>query len=34
MSLEQAPEAYGMFRDKQNECIKVVLDPWHIAQAA
>lgn len=25
--LERAPEAYSMFRDKQDECIKVVLKP-------
>jgi threonine dehydrogenase-like Zn-dependent dehydrogenase len=28
MSLEEAPTAYRTFRDKQSECIKVVLDPW------
>ncbi|HLH40345.1 MAG TPA: zinc-dependent alcohol dehydrogenase [Bryobacteraceae bacterium] len=27
MKLDQAPEAYRMFRDKQDECIKVVLNP-------
>ncbi len=27
LDLEEAPEAYRMFRDKQNECIKVVLKP-------
>jgi len=27
MSLEDAPRAYEMFRDKQDECIKVVLKP-------
>jgi threonine dehydrogenase-like Zn-dependent dehydrogenase len=27
MPLEQAPEAYKMFRDKQDECVKVVLKP-------
>ena len=27
MSLEQAPEAYQIFRDKKDECIKVVLNP-------
>ena len=27
MSLEEAPEAYRMFRDKQDRCIKVVLKP-------
>jgi threonine dehydrogenase-like Zn-dependent dehydrogenase len=29
MPLEQAPVAYRMFRDKQQECIKVVLKPGH-----
>jgi threonine dehydrogenase-like Zn-dependent dehydrogenase len=27
LSLDQAPEAYRMFREKQDECIKVVLKP-------
>jgi threonine dehydrogenase-like Zn-dependent dehydrogenase len=27
LPLEKAPEAYAMFRDKQDECIKVVLKP-------
>jgi len=27
LPLEQAPAAYRMFRDKQDECIKVVLRP-------
>jgi threonine dehydrogenase-like Zn-dependent dehydrogenase len=27
LQLEQAPSAYRMFRDKQDECIKVVLTP-------
>ncbi len=27
MPLEQAPQAYRMFRDKQDECVKVVLKP-------
>ena len=27
MPLEEAPEAYKMFRDKQDECVKVVLKP-------
>jgi threonine dehydrogenase-like Zn-dependent dehydrogenase len=27
MPLDKAPEAYAMFRDKQDECIKVVLKP-------
>jgi threonine dehydrogenase-like Zn-dependent dehydrogenase len=26
-TLDDAPEAYRMFRDKQDECIKVVLSP-------
>jgi threonine dehydrogenase-like Zn-dependent dehydrogenase len=26
--LEQAPQAYFTFRDKKDECIKVVLKPW------
>jgi threonine dehydrogenase-like Zn-dependent dehydrogenase len=28
MRLEDAPEGYKIFRDKQYECVKVVLDPW------
>jgi threonine dehydrogenase-like Zn-dependent dehydrogenase len=27
LSLEQAPEGYQIFKDKQQECIKVVLKP-------
>ncbi len=27
MSLEEAPEGYAMFRNKQDECVKVVLKP-------
>jgi threonine dehydrogenase-like Zn-dependent dehydrogenase len=27
LSLGQAPQGYAMFRDKQDECIKVVLKP-------
>lgn len=27
VSLEGAPEAYRMFRDKQDACIKIVLKP-------
>jgi threonine dehydrogenase-like Zn-dependent dehydrogenase len=27
MTLEQAPAAYRMFRDKQDDCVKVVLTP-------
>ena len=29
LPLDQAPEAYETFRDKQDECIKVVLKPGH-----
>lgn len=28
MALADAPRAYRMFRDKQDRCIKVVLNPW------
>jgi len=28
LPLEDAPDAYKMFRDKQEGCIKVVLNPW------
>jgi len=28
LPLEAAPEAYRMFRDKQDKCTKVVLKPW------
>jgi threonine dehydrogenase-like Zn-dependent dehydrogenase len=28
MRLEDAPQAYDMFVNKQDECIKVVLKPW------
>ena len=34
LSLDEAPQAYRTFRDKQDQCIKVVLDPWREAQAA
>jgi threonine dehydrogenase-like Zn-dependent dehydrogenase len=34
LSLDEAPGAYKAFRDKQDECIKVVLDPWQEAAAA
>jgi threonine dehydrogenase-like Zn-dependent dehydrogenase len=27
MRLEDAPEGYAMFRDKQDDCIKIVLNP-------
>ena len=32
--LDEAPQAYRIFRDKQEECIKVVLDPWQEIAAA
>ncbi len=32
VALDDVPDAYKMFRDKQDHCIKVVIDPW--AQAA
>ena len=28
LPLDQAPEAYRMFRDKQDDCVKVVLKPF------
>ncbi|MGE0406856.1 MAG: glutathione-dependent formaldehyde dehydrogenase, partial [Candidatus Korobacteraceae bacterium] len=28
MPLEEAPRMYQIFRDKQDRCTKVVLDPW------
>jgi threonine dehydrogenase-like Zn-dependent dehydrogenase len=28
LALDDAPKAYRTFRDKQDGCIKVVLDPW------
>jgi len=34
LPLAEAPRAYRMFRDKQQGCIKVVLDPWAESQAA
>jgi threonine dehydrogenase-like Zn-dependent dehydrogenase len=34
LPLDEAPRAYRTFRDKQDQCIKVVLDPWQEAQAA
>jgi threonine dehydrogenase-like Zn-dependent dehydrogenase len=32
--ISAAPDAYRMFRDKQDHCTKVVLDPWAEAAAA
>ena len=34
LPIDRAPEAYRMFRDKEDHCIKVVLDPWQQAAAA
>ena len=34
LTLDEAPDAYKTFRDKQDQCIKVVLDPWREAAAA
>jgi threonine dehydrogenase-like Zn-dependent dehydrogenase len=34
MPLEEAPRGYKIFRDKQEKCTKVVLDPWATAKAA
>ena len=28
LSLDEAPQGYRMFRDKQDDCMKVVLKPW------
>jgi threonine dehydrogenase-like Zn-dependent dehydrogenase len=28
LPLDEAPNAYKIFRDKKDQCIKVVLDPW------
>lgn len=33
LTLDDAPEAYRIFRDKQDRCIKVVLDPWRDGSA-
>ena len=34
LPLSKAPEAYKMFRDKEDHCTKVVLDPWAETKAA
>ncbi len=34
LSISEAPGAYKMFRDKQDGCTKVVLDPWANGAAA
>jgi threonine dehydrogenase-like Zn-dependent dehydrogenase len=33
-SLEDAPEMYKVFRNKEDHCIKVVMDPWREKKAA
>jgi len=32
--ITRAPEMYRVFRDKEDECNKVVLDPWADGAAA
>lgn len=34
LTLDEAPNGYKTFRDKQDHCIKIVLDPWGEAKAA
>lgn len=34
LPIDQAPQAYKTFRDKQDRCTKVVLKPWETAAAA
>ena len=34
VSIDQVPEAYRMFRDKRDDCTKVVIDPWTAPAAA
>jgi threonine dehydrogenase-like Zn-dependent dehydrogenase len=34
LPIDSAPEGYRMFREKQNNCIKIVLNPWENAAAA
>jgi threonine dehydrogenase-like Zn-dependent dehydrogenase len=29
IGLDEVPAAYRTFRDKEDECVKVVIDPWH-----
>jgi threonine dehydrogenase-like Zn-dependent dehydrogenase len=33
ISLNEAPKAYRIFREKQEHCIKVVMDPWKDGEA-
>jgi threonine dehydrogenase-like Zn-dependent dehydrogenase len=32
--IDMAPEMYKMFRDKQDHCVKVVMNPWADGAAA
>jgi threonine dehydrogenase-like Zn-dependent dehydrogenase len=34
LPIDKAPEGYRIFRDKQDRCTKVVLDPWSNRKAA
>jgi threonine dehydrogenase-like Zn-dependent dehydrogenase len=34
VSIDEAPRMYQVFRDKQDHCTKVVLDPWATSHAA
>jgi threonine dehydrogenase-like Zn-dependent dehydrogenase len=34
VSIDEAPQMYKLFRDKQDDCTKVVLDPWKNGAAA
>jgi threonine dehydrogenase-like Zn-dependent dehydrogenase len=34
LPIDKAPEAYRMFREKQDRCTKVVLKPWQQPVAA
>jgi threonine dehydrogenase-like Zn-dependent dehydrogenase len=29
VGIDEVPQAYQTFRDKEDECVKVVIDPWH-----
>jgi len=34
VSIDEAPRMYKVFRDKEDDCEKVVLDPWTETKAA
>jgi threonine dehydrogenase-like Zn-dependent dehydrogenase len=34
LPMDEAPNGYRMFREKEDKCIKIVLDPWAQAAAA